>query len=160
MARKEIFIQPLDYIINPSALTEGAMRAYRFLTEVAKDDPAYSDTRAGMDDDFRDLWEYMRWCEVVAESIKEGFKQCMKVDPEHLPACASWEKQTYQLKFTDGVAAARALAAEYGKDVAEFAVGLTPTQAMKVAGIDEDALAGIVGENFVKTPKERVLNMK
>ena len=159
MAKKEIFIQPIDYITTPSAQTEGAIRAYRFLTEVDKADPAYSDTRAGMDDDFRDLWEYMRWCEVGAESIKEGFRQGMSVDPGHLPACASWEKQTYQLKFGDCVAAARALAERYGKDLAEFAVGLSPQQAMKVAGIGEDELAGVVGKNFVKTPKARVLNV-
>lgn len=157
---KEIFIQPVDYITTPSALTEGAIRAYRFLTEVDKADPAYSDTRAGMDDDFRDLWEYMRWCEVVIESIKEAFRQGMSVDPEHLPDCASWAKQSYQSKFGDSVAAARLLAERYGKDIAEFAVGLSPTQAMKVAGITEEELAEVTGKNFVKTPKARVLNVK
>lgn len=158
--KKEITLAPLEYITTPSALTEGAMRAYQFLTEMDKSDPAYSDTRAGMDDDFRDLWEYMRWCEAVVEIVKEAFRQGMSVDPEHLPRCASWEKETFQLKFTDAVSAAKVLAEKFGKDLSAFAVGLTPTQAMKVAGIDEKALAEAVGKNFVKTPKARVLNVK
>lgn len=158
--KKEITLAPLEYITTPSALTEGAMMAYRFLTEMDKSDPAYSDTRAGMDDAFRDLWEYMRWCEAVAGIIKEAFRQGMSVDMEHLPTCCSWEKETFQLKFNDCVSAARALAEKCGKDLAEFTVGLTPTQAMKVAGIDEAKLTEIVGKNFVKTPKARVLNVK
>lgn len=158
--KKDITIAPLEYIVTPRALTEGARRAYAFLTEVDKGDPAYSDTRAGLNEDFRDLAEYMRWCEGVAEMIKAAFKEGMAVDPEHLPACASWEKETFQSKFTDCVAAARKLAESCGKDVAEFTVGLSPTQAMKVAGIDEDKLVEIVGNNFVKTPKARVLNVK
>lgn len=161
MAKKENFIQPLDYIVSPSALTEGARRAYAFLTEVPPEDPAFSDTRAGIPvDDWFDLWEYMRWCIVVADSIKAAFKKGMSVDPAHMPACFSWEKQTYQSKFTDPVAAARALAERFGKDIAEFACSLTPTQAMKVANIDEGALTDIVGKNFVKTPKDRTLNIK
>ena len=161
MAKKETFIQPLDYIVAPSSLTEGAKRAYAFLSEVPAEDPAFSDTRAGIPaDDYRDLWEYMRWCGVVSESIKAAFKKAMSVDDAHMPACFSWEKQTYQCKFTDPVAAARALAERFGKDIAEFTCSLTPTQAMKVANIDEDALTDVVGLNFVKTPKDRTLNIK
>lgn len=160
MAKKETFVQPLDYIVTPSGLTDGAKEAYKFITEADKTAADFVEKRAALADSISELATYMRWCKVVAESIQAGLKSCMEVAPESLPAGVSWEAQTYQTKFSDCVAAARALAELCGKDVAEFTVGLSPTQAMKIAGIDEAKLVEAVGNNFVKTPKARVLNVK
>lgn len=160
MAKKKTDIVPLDYLPVSPALTEKARLVYEFITSVNVFDPAFPDTLAGMDDGIRDLWEHMRRCEAAVESIKNSLKRALLANMTNLPKCCSFEAQTYQSKFTDSVTAAMTLADKCGINVAQFTCSLTPTQAMKVAGLTEDELVEKVGDLFVKTPKERTLNVK
>lgn len=157
---KETEILTANYIMESNSLTEGALRAYTFITEMDKSDPAFVDTRSALSDEFKDLWKYMRWCERVAESIKKAMRSAMEVAEDDLPKGVSWSKVSFQSKFTDGVSAAKAIAERCGKDIALFTATISPTQAMKIASIGEDELTAIVGDNYVKTPKARTLNVK
>ena len=160
MAKKKTDILPLAVLPTSPALTEAAARVYEFITQFDPTDPAFGPTLAGMDDGIRDLWEHMRRCEAAVESIKAALKAALLANMANLPKCCSFEAQTYQCKFTDSVSAAMQLAEKCGIDVAKFTCSLTPTQAMKVAGIGEAELVEKVGDLFVKTPKERTLNVK
>ena len=164
MATKLVLFTPEE--LKNHSFSEGAVAAYAWaLANAGKVDEAavkeFITTRNSMADGFRDLWEVKAFCEKLAETIKTVVKHAMNEgDEKDLPRCASWNAQTFQSKFNDPVGAAKLLAEKYGKDIAEFTCTLSPTQAMKVAGIDEDALKDAVGENYVKTPKERTLVIK
>ena len=164
MATKLVLFTPDE--LKKFSFSEGALAAYAWaLANAGKVDEAavkeFIATRNSMAEGFRDLWEVKAFCEKLVETIKMVVKHAMNEgDEKDLPKCASWNAQTFQCKFSDPVGAAKILAEKYGKDIAEFTCSLTPTQAMKVAGIDEAALTEAVGENFVKTPKERTLVIK
>lgn len=160
MAKKDVEIQPVDYIRSCEWFDEETVEAYRFLLEADPNAPDYAERRAALADGFHSLWIYMRWCETVQESIKAAMKKVMAIDPEHLPRGISWAAESKQQSFRDATAVALALSREFSIPLECFAASLSPSQAMKIAHIDKDTLVGIVGNNLVETPKERKLMMK
>lgn len=164
MANKIVLFTPEE--LKNHSFSDGAVAAYAWALANAGtvDEAAVKEfiaTRNSMAEGFRDLWEVKSFCEKLAETIKTVVKHAMNEGEEKdLPRCASWNAQTFQSKFSDPVGAAKILAEKYGKDIAAFTCGLSPSQAMKIAGINEDTLKEDVGENFVKTPKERTLVIK
>lgn len=160
MAKKDVAIQPVDYIRGCEWFSEEAVEAYRFLLEADPNAPDYAEQRAAHTEGFHNLWIYMKWCEAVQESIKAAMKQGMSVDPAHLPRGISWAAETKQQAFRDGTAVALALSREFSIPLECFAANISPAQAMKIAHIDKETLVGIVGDNLVETPKERKLMMK
>ena len=152
---------PAGVLGSNAVLTDAAIAAYNFILSTDKSHPQYTALRALHAQGFHDLWSYMYQCEEIVENIKGAVKDSMSYDEEHLPQGIKWKAATYQQKFNDSVAAAKALAAETGKDISEFTLQLSPTQAMKVAGVDLARLKEIVGEgNYVSFPQERALLVK
>ena len=65
MAKKDVEIQPVDYIRSCEWFDEETVEAYRFLLEADPNAPDYAERRAALADGFHSLWIYMRWCPVV-----------------------------------------------------------------------------------------------
>lgn len=157
MAKKAVTIQPLEYIVGSEWLNDEAKEAYRFLISENPNSPNYAVRRAQHTNGFRCLWLYMKWCDLVSESIKASMKSAMSVATGSLPAGISWAAESMQTSFKDAVKAALALAEHSGIAIEQFTANLTPTQAMKISGVDKDTLVEIVGDNYVQTPKEKQL---